>query len=114
MSGVVAALLLHANPVLLVSGSIFPDIDYAIRSLHRKLFHNVFIIIALWFAQPIVGIGALIHVLLDMLTVSGVALFWPISDRKFRLASFRTGGLFDNILFWSLSVFTWYLLYVNF
>lgn len=39
-----------------------------------------------------VAVGLLSHIWCDLLTVQGVALLWPFSRRKFRIASLRTGG----------------------
>lgn len=39
-----------------------------------------------------VAVGLLSHIWCDLLTVQGVALLWPLSRKKFRIASLRTGG----------------------
>lgn len=88
------------NPVGVIFGALVPDLDY--RFKHRKFLHNMFsIILITLFSGPLwksVLVGLVSHILLDMLTVSGVSLLYPLSERRFRIAPFRTGGFFDQIL----------------
>jgi inner membrane protein len=48
-----------------------------------------------WWVSLGLLIGCAVHIVGDMLTVSGCPLFWP-ADRRFRLARFRTGSLFET------------------
>lgn len=52
-------------------------------------------------------IGALSHVVLDMLNPQGVPLLFPIPKAKrFRIAHFRTGGLVERVIFVALVIVT--------
>ena len=95
--GLATAVALGTDPWYTLAGALIPDLDYVTE--HRKLLHNVWVVAALFAAHPALGIGAITHVLLDMLTVMGVALFWPISSRRFGVRIARTGGILDWVLF---------------
>lgn len=60
-------------------------------------------------AYPIASgffIGAISHVLLDMLNTQGVPLLFPIPKAKrFRIARIRTGGLIEKVIFIVLTLF---------
>ena len=84
------------DPIMVISGSIFPDIDTIFK--HRKLLHNIFILAAAFWYNYAFGIGVLSHYLLDMLTVMGVALFWPLSNKHYRILRLKTGGVIDYLL----------------
>lgn len=43
-------------------------------------------------------LGSATHVLGDMLTISGVPLFWPL-DQRFRIGWMRTGSFFETAIF---------------
>lgn len=50
-------------------------------------------------------IGAISHVLLDMLNTQGVPLLFPIPKAKrFRIARIRTGGLIEKVIFIILTI----------
>ncbi|ADO59513.1 metal-dependent hydrolase [Paenibacillus polymyxa] len=54
-----------------------------------------------WFALTLLaGIttGSLSHIFLDALTKSGIPLLYPLSNRHFRLASMKTGGIGEIII----------------
>lgn len=56
-------------------------------------------------------VGAISHVLLDMLNPQGVPLLYPIPKAKrFRIAHIRTGGLIEKITFMALLILTFQLL----
>jgi inner membrane protein len=94
-------------PVLLMGaiGSIMPDLDILYK--HRKLLHNIFaaalftglVMVLLGRLDLQAGdirlyslaymVGWLSHLLGDMVTRSGVALLWPFSNRRFRVARMR-------------------------
>lgn len=45
-----------------------------------------------------VGVGSAAHLVGDMLTKEGVPLLWPVSRRRFRIASLSTGGFIEQLL----------------
>ena len=56
-------------------------------------------------AHPIVwgfGIGMLSHILLDMLTTSGVPVLFPLTRKKISLLPFKTGGTFEKIFYYAM------------
>ncbi|MBU3905110.1 MAG: metal-dependent hydrolase [Nanoarchaeota archaeon] len=84
-------------------GATVPDIDLKIKSLHRKLLHNIwtpiiisFILLQLNLIDQMIAIifsiGFLSHLLSDSLTHMGIMPLWPITKPKFN-GPFRTGGL---------------------
>ena len=101
-AGVLLATYFPLDPIMAISGAIFPDIDIVYD--HRKLLHNMWFLMIAFAYNFSFGVGVLSHVLLDMLTVYGVALLWPISSSRFRLATFRTGGVVDRLLFYLFAV----------
>lgn len=98
-AGLAIAYAFNLDPVLVVAGAIMPDIDYAF--MHRKLLHNIFVMILAFLYNIAFGIGWLSHIVLDALTVYGVAWLWPLCPYRRRYAKFKTGGLFDHILFFA-------------
>ncbi len=99
-------LLLGPRPECLIASvifSTFPDYDIAYK--HRKLLHNVFalgiVTILTSFISTYFALAAMIsylsHLLGDMMTVRGVALFYPFSNRYFRIARFRSDSLALNL-----------------
>lgn len=124
------ALLYRATGDALVSGavvigSLLPDIDHPGSKLgrrvpiishimylfgHRAMTHSLLFVIALallgTFVSPIfygLSIGSLVHIAADMLTPSGVPLFWPLG-RRYSILGFRTGGIADWFIGLSASV----------
>lgn len=81
-------------------GAIFPDFDIAkpVRQYHRKLLHNIWVLLAVSIIisilfinpDPLIGIGwglgfllgGLSHLLMDSLTIRGIYLLWPLKKRK--------------------------------
>lgn len=70
-------------------GSILPDLDYAknFQKFHRKLFHNVwFVLFIFWISSRATGqvvalgllVGVVSHLIADSLTPTGVWPFWPV------------------------------------
>ncbi|KAB3535627.1 metal-dependent hydrolase [Alkaliphilus pronyensis] len=46
------------------------------------------------------GIGAVIHIIADLFTSNGVALFYPLSKRRIKMPlTLRTNSMVDNIIF---------------
>jgi len=115
-------------------GALLPDIDspnslfgrkikpisYLIQSTmgHRGIFHSLFIAAVLFIALQIllpnyalaITIGYLSHLLLDMLTPSGVPLFWPLSF-NISLPVVKTGSLVEKIIFYPLTVWCGLLIF---
>ncbi len=73
---------------------------------HRTIFHSFFIpfliFIALYFVNWYIALAAFIgyisHLILDMMTLSGIAIFYPFSEWKIR-GFVRTDSFFDYFLF---------------
>jgi len=107
----------HIPLVLLgaITGGIFPDIDIKLK--HRKLMHNVFSFLIISFTllyttHFILGslnifkifiqaflVGYFTHILLDLFTVRGVAILWPILVRSFSFSERRYDDPLLNTLF---------------
>ncbi len=121
-AGLAAAYLLGYRPVeaalamwAAAASSTLPDLD--LRRGHRVLLHNLCaalllgVAVAAAVAAPVsplpgallgplvagVEAGYLSHLLLDALTVSGVAIFYPCSRRRLRLARLRSDSRLANI-----------------
>ncbi len=102
--------LLTSSVCLLAS--LFPDLDYYLRSLplveHRKTLHNVWALSITTCALHLYGlsvpwlIGYSSHLLLDSLTRSGIDAL--LMGRRAR-GPFKTGGLVDRLLFYSIIAF---------
>ena len=97
VAGLAIAYAFGLDPVHVVIGTLLPDADY--KLLHRRLLHNLFVLFLVLFLSFEVFVGMLSHITLDMLTKMGVGLLWPVSRRMFRVGEFRTGGIFDWVLF---------------
>ncbi len=92
---------------LIIAGiaSTAPDIDRFFPGMHRKITHSLIAIAAvLFFAfqyAPELAlaftIGYTSHILLDMLTIAGVPLLYPIPIR-FKIPLTSTGTFFDRII----------------
>jgi inner membrane protein len=102
-----------------VAGSLFPDLDTPSSILgrkikvlgfladHRHFFHSISLCVILAFLiygiseneSIAIGffIGFLSHILLDALTISGVGVFSPFSERKIR-GPLRTNGVIEYII----------------
>ena len=95
IGGYLAGMLVGVNPWLASVGALVPDIDYPIRSLHRKLFHNIWTAaLAYLLAGPALAVGVLSHLVLDSLTPVGVDWCWPIPCPRIS-GPIRTGSLED-------------------
>ena len=85
--------------------ALLPDLDLKLGIKHRGVTHSLLalalIVGAAWYidhrlALPI-AIGYSSHLILDMLTIWGIPVLWPV-QKRFRLAKLRTGGGFDHLL----------------
>lgn len=97
--------------IVAMFSSIIPDAD--LRYMHRKLLHNLFVPVLLavlvyyplswlsidahYLASSLV-LGWLSHVLLDVVTVKGVYLFYPIANAKVALKICKSDSLLCNTL----------------
>ncbi len=103
-------------------GGYVPDLD--LRHGHRKFLHNIWvlgatiavgsIIIGLIYRKYpltpyseevfllktmiVFGGSWLLHILCDSLTIKGVYILYPISNHRFRVASFKSNGIAVNII----------------
>jgi membrane-bound metal-dependent hydrolase YbcI (DUF457 family) len=105
--------------ICVLFGSLLPDIDTKTSSLgrwfvfrplqvafsHRGITHSLLFLAILslgfWYFLPlgfegfVLGYGS--HLFLDLLTIKGIPLFWPITQKFGGFC--RTGRMFDKILF---------------
>lgn len=51
-----------------------------------------------------VGVGAVAHILGDMLTKQGCPLLWPLSKARHKFASLTTGSTAETVIFWLLTI----------
>lgn len=58
------------------------------------------------------AVGYLSHLILDMLTIGGIPLFYPMSKKKFKLAKFKTGGHYYTVSFICILVTILSLVYI--
>lgn len=105
------ALSLSIPGIALVAvGSLLPDIDSPTSKIshktsslpalfleHRGITHSLLFTAALYFLSPLIALGSLTHLLLDMLNPAGIRLLWPLPF-KVALASMRTNGIFDYLI----------------
>jgi inner membrane protein len=101
-----------------ILAGLVPDAD--LRWKHRMLLHNIFVAIGLAFAaffaghfvsstlSVILGVSSLLgflgHILLDSLTVRGVALLYPVKHKRYRLAKLRSSSRVANALIEAFSI----------
>jgi len=109
-------------------GALIPDFDLGFR--HRMLLHNVFIGAALAGLPLLAGVflpvfpasmlwglplGFASHIFLDMATFQGVALFYPLSRRRFRYARLRSTSRLANLAVEAISTLIFlYALMLNY
>ena len=106
------ALITGLNPVLMIIGALLPDIDNPESIIgqlfkkvsekiyekynHRGLTHSILFIMPLMII-PSLGIGALTHILLDLMTKSGVQLMYPNKTRYILFGGSLITGTHDMI-----------------
>ncbi len=89
-------------------GVLIPDLDTKFRKYHRKLFHNIWILIIFLFIGFVLGvfnreigiifsIGFISHLIGDSLTHRGIMPLWPIKKPKFN-GPVKTGGLGEYLI----------------
>ena len=108
--------------IILLFFSIFPDIDESSSKIfkklkpfsylavlfgHRNIFHTIYFPIAISLVLFILNlklislavlIGYSLHLLLDMITKKGIALFYPLSKKRIK-GFIKVGSLIESILF---------------
>ena len=118
---------------VMLFGAALPDIDIGTSFLgrwiwplntaffkHRGFFHSVPFLIIWAFVMnhffgadaavaAILGVGS--HLLLDMLTPSGLRIFWPVGIEI--RGRFKSGGLFDMFLFIVIAAACFYIMHVT-
>jgi inner membrane protein len=92
-----------------VLGSFLPDWDLKLHIKHRTITHWIWWPLLLWFLVPGVfphalALGWLLHIGADLLTVEGLAPFWPLPWRIRGLV--RTGSFGEFVIVGCLFVFT--------
>ena len=130
--GILASLLFCGGDVVsslfVVVGSILPDIDHPgsmvgknvplIPKLlnHRGLTHSISFCVMMSLLNAWLGIGVLVHIVMDMMTKNGVELFYPYKKRiRFPLAKYVvTNGNFEKVLFYLCYLCIAYLLYIRY
>ena len=116
-----------ADYIVVSVAAILPDVDHSSSILgkkikifsflkHRGLTHSILGVVILYYALeffakncysplltfvPYIVLGCVSHIILDMLTPSGVALFYPLKKR-FKIPLIRTGSKLETIFMFSL------------
>ncbi|GIM29602.1 hypothetical protein CPJCM30710_22680 [Clostridium polyendosporum] len=93
---------LYLAPIIIM-GATFPDVDMKIGLKHRGFTHSLLCLFlasyGLWVADRNVAIAFLLgygsHLILDMFTMKGVKLFFPLKC-SFCLKLCKTDGTFDR------------------
>jgi len=96
-------------------GAMVPDLDIKVRSLHRKIFHNVWFLFIILFVllqsgvidnmvAAVFSIGFISHLITDSLTPTGIMPFWPIEKPRFR-GKIKTGSSFEFLFMIAMLVF---------
>lgn len=60
-----------------------------------------------------IGIGYLFHILGDMLSISGVPLFMPFTQKKFKIPLYRTGGKREMLIRYACFLYLAHIVIVN-
>lgn len=88
-----------------IIGAILPDVDLKLKMKHRSITHSIVGYLALSYGLftrdyeigLFFSIGYLTHLLLDMLTVKGIKLFYPLK-KNIGLKLFKTDGALDHAI----------------
>ena len=83
---------------------------------HRGFTHSLLFCLLMGFFNIWIGIGCLVHIVMDMMTRQGVELFYPYKNKiRFPLEKYVvTNGKFEKLLFYASYLFITYLLYIRF
>ncbi len=104
--GLIFSGLTGLNTLLVLIGSILPDLDVLpyffgikYRKTHRTFMHSIFFpLLILPFSAPLC-LGILVHLLMDLMTYPGLKLFYPLSNREIFLYKGSFKKYEDFILF---------------
>ena len=108
------ALVIYADyPIacipLAMIGSILPDADHKnsiisnilplyLITKHRGILHSIFIPLLLLPLSLPLSIGYLSHLVLDMMTTSGIKPLYPLYKKKFSIGLCTTGSTMEKII----------------
>lgn len=102
-TGLVLGEVLGLDLTFSILGSIIPDTDYLLGIEHRVIMHSlIFLLVIVIFFHKYkrqvtsFGVAYLSHVALDVLTVQGVKIVWPISQ-FYSYELFYSSDLIPNI-----------------
>lgn len=91
-------------------GGILPDIDSRHSTLgrlvpivpdlikHRTWTHTLWLAVLLGVLWPPLGLGCILHILMDSITVDGISPLWPCAWKVRLPVAVRTGGIIDRLL----------------
>lgn len=90
-----------------IIGSTFADIDLRLGIKHRTITHNLLFCFAasgiVFYINRAAGfiffINYLVHLILDSMTVMGIAWFYPFSKKYYSMRLCKCGSEFDDGLF---------------
>ena len=94
------------NPWLLIIGAMIPDLDtipylfgVPYRRTHRTITHSAFMPLLSLFISPVIALGVLSHLIVDLITFPGVKLFYPFSDKEYYFYHGRFKKYHNPLLF---------------
>jgi len=85
------------NTILVIIGSALPDIDYRIGLKHRTITHSLFFLTPTLFI-PALSLGIGLHLMLDLLTPTGIQLLYPKKDWFILFNAPLSTGRHDTII----------------
>ncbi len=93
--------------LLTQAAALLPDLDIKLRRVmkHRGVTHSLFALCLISLVArhvspvilPYVALGYGSHLVLDLLTVWGIPILWPV-QKRFRLMRISTGGRIDALV----------------
>ncbi len=91
------------NILLAIFGSALPDLDLRISFLkrrygHRTLTHSISIMIPGLLFPSAFGIGLVMHIIMDLFTISGVCILFPRKEKYCLLPLVRTGSWHELVI----------------
>lgn len=85
------------DSLLIIIGSLLPDADLFLKIKHRGFTHSLIFALPLMLVTPL-GLGVLSHLILDLLTPSGVRLLFPKRDYFILLGAPLITGRSDSLI----------------
>ena len=106
VGGYIAYRLNDPLPLLLIFvGGNLPDIDSSGLFTHRSSFHNIFfaagISLIAYHIDPRfwwIGVGVLLHILLDLFSARKVHIFYPVSQKAYGAYGARNDSTLATVL----------------